>query len=78
MTGGGGAWNHYGLTKGPHKGMKMTVVPRHSGLEPESRGRGCGFPPRIVRGRLCAGNTMALRRPHKVDEKRRLRPTAPG
>ena len=34
--------------------------------EPEPRGGGHGFPPRIgVRGRLCAGNTMALRRPHE-------------
>ena len=51
----------------PHnKRMRMTAVPRLSGLEPESRGRGRGFPPRIgVRGRLCAGNTMALRRPHE-------------
>ena len=42
------------------------AVPRHpapasrygAGFEPESRGRGRGFPPRIgVRGRLCAGKT---------------------
>ena len=62
MTGGGGARNHYGLTKGPHKGMKMAAVPRHSGLEPESRGRGRGFPPARETPWPCEGHIRSMKK----------------